>query len=346
MEDQMNDKLSHASNQVGFYMASIAMPIGALLNIFAIYIFTRPNLNKTNMGFLFIWQKAIDTSLLFSYTFIFRAPILFDFDPFAASNVACKLLSFYKRFMLVMSSAIMVFIAFDRFLFVHYHKRFKFMKRKRNLMLIIGVMALSVAVLTLDNLFFYVEEVSVVKSFFNSTLNLTEQITSTKLTCTSSLVVSILSDFLLVSLRVYLPIMLILIFNIILIKDLVKSKNRVKFKIHKKEIQFTFTVIFSSFVFFGLYFPVSVVVLLKNVFLFTSIEHSKEIFDFCHYISIEISTIYLVIEFFVLLAVNKIFRKECVLIFRKLKHKLSQSDSDVSAIQSGVASLANSATRL
>ncbi len=342
----MNDYLSHITNQVGFYMTTIAMPIGAILNLLSIFIFTRPNLNRTNMGFLFIWQKAIDTIVLFSYTFIFRAPYLFDYDLFVLSNASCKLFSFYRRFMVFMSSAIMVFIAFDRFLFVHYHNKFKFMRRKRNLMLIIGILALFVSLICIDNFFFSIHEIKTVKSFFNVTNNSTEQITSNRLICTSSDLGNMIADVLIVSFRVYIPITLILIFNFILIRDLVKSKNRFKFKIHKKEIQFTFTVIFASFVFFVLYFPISVLVLLKNVFVFTGVVYSQEILEFCFNIAVEISSLYLVIEFFILLAVNKVFRNEVIQFFTALKLRYSPSNNDIDTNHSNLGSLANSSIRL
>jgi uncharacterized membrane protein len=359
----MASDLEFVSKQIGFYMIVIGTPLGAILNMFAIYIFTRPALNRTNMGFLFRWQKTIDTICLISYALLIRSPIIFDFDVFTLSDTACKLLSFYKSFILTMSSAIMAFIAFDRFLFIHYQKKFKFMKRKRNLMMIIGVLALTAALFSIINLFFYVgekEDDNEVKMNhdnydFNSTATNSSTVTTTtvtagsKLVCRGSITFGFISEFLLISLRAHLPLSFVFIVNCILIKDLVKSKNRVQseFKLNKREIQFTFTVIFASFVFFALYFPISVMILLKFVFYVTGFEYSREIFDFFHSVSIEIAMSYLILEFFVLIAVNKLFRHEIVVVFKWLRVKwCSREESELPPITSLPGSLANSVLRL
>jgi hypothetical protein len=64
--------LTDVSNKISFYYIICCMPIGILLNIFSIYVFSRRNLQKTNMGFLFASKLGIDIVLMLSYIFIFK----------------------------------------------------------------------------------------------------------------------------------------------------------------------------------------------------------------------------------------------------------------------------------
>lgn len=322
-------QLKDLSNEIGFYIAVVVMPIGALLNAFSIYIFTRPDLQKTNMGFLFIWQKSIDTLLLLSYTFIFRAPLLFDIDWHDQSDAACKLLSFYQPYILSMSSCFIVFIGFDRFMFVHYHGRFKFMKRKRNLLTIIALLALTLAIVHATNFWFYLDK----KQEYSNNSTITTIITSSGLDeevashndCKSTKLVHILSDLASILVRVHVPLVLLSAFNLNLIYDLYKSKNRIRLRMHRKEIQFTFTVIFANLMFFIHYLPFSIFILLKHIIEHVGIDYSKEIFDFLYHLATECALLYLIFEFFYLLLVNKLFRHEVLNVLKWTRSTLSVS---------------------
>ena len=142
-------------------------------------------------------------------------------------------------------------------------------------MFVIGCICLVNAIASSTNFLYYLDRVE-----FNKTWKVKNLSTVIITECTSTPFVTLITDVITIGSRVYIPILLILFFNSILLKDLSESKNRVKFKKHRREIQFTFTVIFSSFMFFIFYLPVTWVFLFKYLSSFIGFEYSKEIYDF------------------------------------------------------------------
>ena len=65
--------LNKVGNDFQFYFNIVQWSIGIPCNIISIIIFARLLKNKTNMGFLYIWQCAIDLSLLLFFLFLFRS---------------------------------------------------------------------------------------------------------------------------------------------------------------------------------------------------------------------------------------------------------------------------------
>ena len=122
--------LTHLYDQIGFYMTAVIMPATIVLDLFAIYIFSRPTVKKsTNLSFLYTCSFSIHALSVFAYIFLYRSTIVLKFDVFTYSNMSCKLSEFICRYLMVLPPWILVFIAFDRFRLIHCPSKLMFMKR-------------------------------------------------------------------------------------------------------------------------------------------------------------------------------------------------------------------------
>ena len=88
--------ITENGNSITKYFVLILMPLGIVLNLFSVYVFWRPSLNKTNMGLLNRIQLSIDTIILLSNIFLFRANILFDINFYLINSWTCKIFTFYR----------------------------------------------------------------------------------------------------------------------------------------------------------------------------------------------------------------------------------------------------------
>jgi hypothetical protein len=314
--------LQEISHRITFYYIVICMPIGILLNVFSIYIFTRRNLQKTNMGFLFACKLIIDILLLISYIFLFRSQLLFEVDLVTYSALTCSVSSFYRRYILHVSAFMTVFISFDRFVYIHYSGKFKFLQDRKKLIGVLAVMFLVIAIIDIEKFFFHVVE----RKHFSSKSN------ATSLVCVTVFKNVIPSEVISVSMRIHIPIVLMFVFNILLVNDLFKSKSKVSLRNHRKEAQFTFSVLFSSVVYLILYTPVAVLFAVKHYYLLTREpddrpvnEKSSELFNFLFDLSVNVSLIFETFLFFIIMATNNLFRNEVWTVLR-LKAKNSAAN--------------------
>lgn len=116
--------LSSLSTQISNNFVIVSSAIGIPLNLLSIFIYLRPNLNKTNMGFLYACQAFVDMTLLLVTLFLIRgSSFIFGTTVSNASDFVCKLLTFVRRFTLHISSWMCVVITADRFVFVIYKNR-------------------------------------------------------------------------------------------------------------------------------------------------------------------------------------------------------------------------------
>jgi ABC-type xylose transport system permease subunit len=128
--------------------------MGVALNLFSLYIFTRASLNKTNMGFLYLYQTVADLIVLLANIFIFRSSILFGFSLTNQSDIICKLMTLFRRFILHASSWMCVLITFDRFIYVYYPNRFKILKSKLSISILIFIMLFLLTIINTPNFLF------------------------------------------------------------------------------------------------------------------------------------------------------------------------------------------------
>ena len=302
------DYLNNITDNIHVNFNFISSTIGIPGNIISIFIFARLMRHKTNMGFMYIWQCSIDLCVLLLYFVIIQSNSIYGINLYNKSNISCILITFLRRFILHASSWIAVLTTFDRFTFVLYghSNRFKFLNRKLNLTGIILVMFTIIVILNAGNFFYSLNEVSLCKA--------------------ADFTIKFLTDFISVFiLRTYIPFVLMLVFNIIMIRKIFKNKRIVSNQssaISRKETQFTLTVIASNIYFLVLNFPYTVFYIFYDVYLYNG-TFDVEILLYRKYLLVngifsDVSFFVQTFSFFVYLLSNKLFRKEFIQIICKI----------------------------
>ena len=302
------ENINKIADGVTYYSFLINLSVGVPLNLVNVIVFTRIMLNKTNktnMGFFGLCQSAIDLVQLF----FFSISIMFKSTPFFHVNIIridflCKLISFLRRIASCSSSWMGVFTTFDRFIFVIFGHtgRFKFMKQKRYLALIILGILIVLALVNIINLFFYIS----------------------KGNCTADHLILMASDSILISTRLYIPIFLMSACNIYMIKIVIEKSRTVLTQTSnaRKEYLFTISVIANDAFFLLFHLPNSIYFILNDINLYSGAFNGDKLLAANYNLfgsvvkqsSLNIQTF----SFFIYLAFNKVFRKEILNLIRKI----------------------------
>lgn len=295
--------LNWLSGQIAYYYLVISAPIGIPINLLSIVIFWRLMRNKNNMGFLGICQSTVDLTLLICFLVLIKSsPLIFTPSLASRSSALCAFLTYLRRFLIHASSWIPVLITFDRFTFIVYGhgSRFNFMKSKPKLIAIILVIFTIIAVVDIPNLFYYVSSG----------------------VCTADYGMIILSDLVSITFRTYIPFALMLIFNVCVVRRILKNnRNIVKRNVLSgKEYQFTMAVISYDVYFIAINFPVSVYYVVKDGFLnqFDSNPLLAAYFNLVDSILVSFAYYEQTYSIFIYLAFNKLYRQEFLFIMRKI----------------------------
>jgi hypothetical protein len=151
-------------------------------------------------------------------------------------------------------------------------------------------------------------------------LNETNQ---TSVSCTATPILLNITDVMNVILRSYLPFLIMLACNILLTRELIRSKKKMlKSDSFRREYNFTFTVIGMNIFFFILYTPWSVYYILNRIYNSSTPNLSQVIIERINLLrSISFSFAYLNnASVFVVNAIfNKLFRKELFGLFKRSK---------------------------
>ena len=299
--------LYKVGNDFQFYFNIVQWSIGIPSNIISIIIFARLLKNKTNMGFLYIWQCAIDLSLLLFFLFLFRSGSTMGVNLYLQGDSICKFLTLLRRFILHASSWAPVLTTFDRVTFVLYghSDRFRFLKSKLNLTLIILVGFVVLIVVNIPNLFFYVNAKGTA--------------------CTGDFIVTISSDIISILTRTYIPFTLMIIFNVLMIRKIFKNNRTLAAKqtgLAQKETHFTFVVIAYDIYFLVFNFPLSVFYIMYDINLYDGALAGDALFAGAYNVfnttTANFAFCVQTFSFFLYLAFNKLFLKEILIILGKL----------------------------
>lgn len=299
--------LTRLSNDISNNMNIIMSAIGIPCNLLSIIIFTRLLRNKTNMGFLGIFQSIIDMLILALFLLVFRSSQLFGTSFAGMNDSLCKFLTFLRRFILHASSWIAVLSTFDRFTFVLYghDNRLKFMKNKLMLSSCIFAIFTIITILDIPNLFFYVQNRA----------------------CTGNNNAVISSDIISILLRTYIPFVLMVVFNIFMIRKLFNN-TRTTFKqnsLSRKEYQFTLAVMAYDAYFFILNAPLSIYYIMYDINLYSdALKGDDLVFNAAYSVSGAVTSNFSFLvqtfSFFMYVCFNKLYRIEFLrivgLIFR------------------------------
>jgi hypothetical protein len=298
------------------YFFSVTIPvIGIVLNTISLFVFSRPSLNKTNMGFLYLSQTIVDLTLLVYYVFVVRAPLIFGYSLTSLDEASCKFWQLFRRFILQASSWMCVFITFDRFVYVFYPSGLGFLKRKKTISLAIAVMFFSIIAINSPNLLFYLD--------ISNNTNGTHIPMSVLGTCRGYPAIQVLTDLVSTVMRTWLPILLMIVLDILIIRKL--NVNKMKLGVNqssrkKKENHYTKNVILFNFLFFIFNSPIAVGFFVESMRTYTNLITMNAlggaIFDLYFQIAGNFSFAYQSVSFFINFISNRLYRNEIIALFK------------------------------
>lgn len=271
---------------------------------FSIFIFARLMRNKTNMGFLYIWQCSVDLCVLLFFLLLFRSGNTYGISLPSQNDSSCKFLTFLRRFILHASSWMAALITIDRFVFVLFghNERFKFMKSKLYLTAIILVIFTIIAILDIPNLFFYIKAGA----------------------CTADFTATISSDIISIFLRTYIPFAIMIMCNLLMIHKIFKNKRAAlkvastskqsSYSMSRRELQFTLAVIAYDIYFFFFNFPLSIYYIMVDINTYSGVINTDPVFKASYSVAsaITASISFCVQAFSIITYIifNKLFRQE------------------------------------
>jgi hypothetical protein len=292
------------------YYLVIPMPLGIITNVIAIYIFTRPNLNKTAMGTYSSFIGCGNILALVFFIFIQNSTLTLGVNLLNTSDPACRMVYLFRRVIREIAPMVETLLTVDRSIEVFFPMKFSFLKKK---LVILGIVLSSCALLFL-------------LSFENALYNLVVTVganNKTSASCTATAAVSISSDVVSSLLRTYIPSGIMATLSLLIILKLNKSKKssrggggtaRPK---ASKENDFTNTVVSLNLIFLVFNLPECVAYLVKimyqNVVVgATPLTLAKITFMFN--VVYFVATGYYMVFFVSNMMFNKIFYKEFFLV--------------------------------
>nr|QVK45683.1 G protein-coupled receptor [Proales similis] len=308
---------------ISFYFTVVLVPTGILLNLANLFVFSRARLNKTNMGFLYLIQTAVDLVLLFYTLFVIGSNTVFGVEFEHLSDMMCRLVTFGRQVTIHASAWMTVLITLDRFLFIQSSKRVQFLKRKKNWAVIMGVVLAAIAAVNLPNFAYHIQI-----TYSHSGGTRVE-----RKTCQSDSTFSTVNSVITVLVRTYIPIAVMAILNFNLICFISRAKARVRQNSttveSKSENSFVRVVVAQNLLYLAINGPLSVGYMVLNFRQFGWINLGRVpamVFNFIFLCFVLLSYFYQIFSFFWHFLLNKLFREEVLCLTRvKDDQLLSQS---------------------
>ena len=306
--------LTAATLSLQYYGCLTLVNIGLVANVLNIIVSMRKELQKNTMGFYNILISVFNIlSLIFVGYINFFPQTIGQESYLTRSDYNCKLILYLSKIFPPMASWLNVMVSLDRLLCVYNISRFKFINDKRKLLLIALGLFVTIAAISVSNLLFSVQ----IEAAFDSTIN---QITQNRV-CTANERVKLVRDTLGTITRIILPVILPFVINALLIYKLVTFRHMAGIsRSLRNEYQFVFTIIIFNCVCFIMEMPVLISVIFVNKYgynetLISRTSNASAIASFAYVCSYITGSFLFVCLFFVNVATNRIFRKECIKIF-------------------------------
>lgn len=294
--------LTSIAVQINDVFNVMGLTVGMPCNFLSLLIYLRLLRNKTNMGFLGIFQTLADLLVLIVFFILVRStPFFFPQNSLLNRNeFNCKFIAFLRRISIHCSSWMNVLTTLDRFVFVLYNNsdKFKFMKDKLKLTGIILCVFVILTILDIPNFLFYITPRGICSSDFNVTIS---------------------SDIISICFRIYVPFSIMLLLNIIMIRKILKSRATFK-QTSRKEYYFTLAVLSYDFYLLVINFPLSIYYILYDINLYSGALNNNPLFSVSYMmfgnITLSLGFCTQTFSFFTNLAFNKLFRQEIFKFFR------------------------------
>ena len=298
-------------DNVIFYSSIIIVPIGFVLNILQIKVFSSKDFEKLNIGFLMKIFVYFDTLALVWSFVIFQYLPSIGLDPALFSNLSCQTFYFISRIIQEIPLLIQAFISLINYLSVNHSNKsiYIYLKNKCNLKLSFTVLIVIISLLNIPNMF---RELKNEKSISDGNFNF-----KTNKSCVSkSGLFHTISTSETALLRSILPLFFITIINILNIKALIQSKNYLNMDL-KREKRFAFVLACMCILYLIFNLPLSIAQLTEVIYRLKSKYDSEYLIniEFIYDLTRAWAFIYYGMGFFVNITFNKIFRKNFIQIF-------------------------------
>ena len=254
----------------------------------------------------FYLLQIIITNLQYSY----------HLDLSIVSDFLCKTYSFFNYSMATISPWLIVYITFDRFISIHYPAK-RFNLRKPSVQLIWFLFVFAVCQVYYLPVILYQEII-----YTNTTLK--NQTNEIAIVCNfDNILHGLIISYMDLLLRVLAPFFLMVVLSILLSISLFASRTRIvenflaeENRTFYKEIRLVVSSICMNLVYMFLQLPVSITV-------FNSIYYS----NFTFYFSFYLFYLSYAINFYIILPTNSLFRKKFFELQKRLKRKLTISNT-------------------
>ena len=249
-DQQFKDNLTYIQSQIATCSCIIIILLGITTNILNVLICSRKKIRKESLGFYSPLMSILNILSLIFGLFIVYPPLS---EVLLISTLTCVIFSYLSRITLHTNSWLYVLASLDRTLCIINPLKFRFIKNKKNLSIL--VLALTVIICLLDSPnFFY----SVKLNQVNASLVIKR--------CTAPSEIVLIRDLLAQLMRTIFPVVLEFILNSILIYKLIKSRRNanVQRSLHR-DYKFAFTIVILNLMFLITHLPLLVVVVYLNV---------------------------------------------------------------------------------
>jgi hypothetical protein len=323
--------LTNLFDTVDFWFLILTVPLGVVLNLFAIYVFSRPNLNKTTMGFFYMNLSGWTAAVLLYFFFVQNSAKTMKYDITKYTPLGCAFYMFIRRVIREVPPWIEVLITIDRFIAVCHPTKFKFMKNKLVLLGLIFGTIVCLGILSYQNfdytLIYSYKNTTVFDQTTNSTIY--KNVVS-KVSCSQDIYGRFYADIVSAILRAVAPAIVLMIFSILLVKKVLDSKKSLQKesgKTDKASAQFTRSVLNMNIIFWALNVPESIVYFIKNFYNITTSAdpYIVGIINNSYTFSYVIANLYYNLKFFSYLFFNKLFFKEILIILKLDKPSIAST---------------------
>ncbi|RMZ97422.1 hypothetical protein BpHYR1_019265 [Brachionus plicatilis] len=315
--------MSEKAIAVQYYFSITTMPLGILLNILSMWIFSRKRFNKnTNMGFLYIILCLFNIIALINQLIIYTLE-KFEIDPRNFNLFSCKFYNIFASVALQIPSIAQIYISYDLYRSICNFKAKILSKKYYYFAILLSILGLFAT----NSIYF---------TFFIATDSISDEtlidLNSTRLNstiteCIGTEITDLIGDGVNILFRDLVPFTIIFILNYSVTKQVLKSKKNTQLgKSLKKEYNFAITVIAINIVFLLIYLPWAISFVLYHTMHFMSftIEVDLDLFDMIQSISNCVSYLNNYSPFFINIIFNSMFRDEFMSLLPRSKRVKSE----------------------
>lgn len=330
------------SRNLGLVYSVTFLPLGIAFNMVSIYIFCQKKLNKNTQNgrlnaFLCLFNIfALSNSFLFTQFLPYFNIYLID-----QSHFACTFLNVWRRFALQSPSFQQVLITVLFYLNVRFPNKLKFLKKKFFLMEAIIFMSLAIFLINIEYFWFEYRKANDSSLINYDELNLSANSTSfSYMICQADLTLSLISDVINILMRSFIPFIILLIFNILILKVVKSSSARivnqnVDQRRSRNEMRFGKVIISVNFLLLLLYTPWTISFILNYSFTKSGLKasnidknaNSLVGLTLSYNISLCITYLFNSSPFFINIIFNRLFKEECIKMVKCLSRKENQISS-------------------